>query len=85
MGQQENTPVGCSKRPDFSPAQPWRAKARLVLGKAAASEGVEAYPLGYAEGLNDARTLLADFMSSPLVLEPIRVYASYKATGTSEN
>ena len=28
---------GCSKRPDFSPAQPWRAEMRLVPGKAAAS------------------------------------------------
>jgi hypothetical protein len=26
-----------------------------------------AYPLGYIEGLNDARTLLADFFSIPLV------------------
>ena len=24
---------------------------------------IEAYPLGYVEGLNDARTLLADFFS----------------------
>ena len=31
--------------------------------KAAASEGPEAYPLGYVEALNDARTLLADFFS----------------------
>jgi len=28
-------PAGCSKRPDFSPAQPWRAETRLVPGKAA--------------------------------------------------
>ena len=31
--------------------------------KAAASEGPKAYPLGYVEGLNDARTMLADFFS----------------------
>ncbi len=31
--------------------------------KAAASEGPEAYPLGYVEGLNDARTPLAVFFS----------------------
>ena len=31
--------------------------------KAAASEGPEAYPLGYVEGLNDARMTLADFFS----------------------
>ena len=46
--QQENAPPGCSKRPS---------------SKAAASEGPEAYPLGYVEGLNDARTKLADFLS----------------------
>jgi hypothetical protein len=31
--------------------------------KAAASEGPEAYPLGYVEGLNDARTMLVGFFS----------------------
>jgi hypothetical protein len=31
--------------------------------KAAASEGPEAYPLGYVEGLSDARTQLAVFFS----------------------
>ncbi len=41
--------AGCSKRP---------------FSKAAASEGPEAYPLGYVEGLNDARTMLTDFFSS---------------------
>jgi len=46
--QQGNALAGCSKRPS---------------SKAAASEGPEAYPLGYVEGLNDARTLLADFFS----------------------
>ena len=40
--------TGCSKRPS---------------SKAAASEGPEAYPLGYVEGLNDARTKLAGFFS----------------------
>jgi hypothetical protein len=28
----------CSKRPDFSPAQPWRAEARLFPNKAAAPQ-----------------------------------------------
>ena len=37
-------PAGCSKEPS---------------SKTAASEGLEAYPLRYVEGLNDARTLLA--------------------------
>ena len=45
---QENTPAGCSKR---------------LSSKAAASEDPEAYPLGYVEALNDARTLLVDFFS----------------------
>ncbi len=39
---------GCSKRPS---------------SKAAASEGPEAYPLGYVEDLNDARTTLAGLFS----------------------
>jgi hypothetical protein len=41
-------PAGCSKR---------------LSSKAAASEGPEAYPLGYVEDLNDARTPLAGFFS----------------------
>jgi hypothetical protein len=41
-------PAGCSKSSS---------------SKAAASEGPQAYPLGYVEGLNDARTPLADFFS----------------------
>ena len=45
-------PTGCSKR---------------LFSKAAASEDPEAYPLGYVEDLNDARTLLADFFSIMLV------------------
>src|SRR5467141_3338246 len=53
VAQQENAPAGCSKRPS---------------SKAATSEGPEAYPLGYVEGLNDARTKLADFFSSLLEL-----------------
>ena len=41
-------PAGCSKSSS---------------SKAAASEGPEAYPLGYVEELNDARTMLAGFFS----------------------
>jgi hypothetical protein len=48
LPQQETVPAGCSKSPS---------------SKAAASEDPEAYPLGYVEDLNDARTLLADFFS----------------------
>ena len=40
--------AGCSKCPS---------------SKAAASEGPEAYPLGYVESLNDARMPLADFFN----------------------
>jgi hypothetical protein len=43
-----HNPAGCSKSSS---------------SKAAASEGPEAYPLGYVEDLNDARTPLADFFS----------------------
>ena len=39
-----------------------------LSSKAAASEGPEAYPLGYVEELNDARTKLADFFSILLAL-----------------
>src|SRR5437660_11752436 len=41
--------------------------------KAAASEGPEAYPLGYVEGLNDARTKLVGFFSILLVEEGERL------------
>ena len=41
-------PAGCSKSSS---------------SKAAASEDPQAYPLGYVEGLNDARTTLASFFS----------------------
>ena len=51
LEQKGKPPAGCSERPS---------------GKAAASEGPEAYPLGYVEGLNDARTKLADFINSLL-------------------
>jgi len=34
----------------------------------------EAYPLGYVEGLNDARTLLADFFSILLYLHPLNFF-----------
>ena len=59
-------PAGCSKRPDFSPAQPWRAETRLVPGKAAASEEARR-TLRYVEPLSDARTPLADFFSILLI------------------
>jgi len=36
---------------------------KKAASKAAASEDPEAYPLGYVEDLNDARTKLAAFFS----------------------
>jgi hypothetical protein len=48
------TIAGCSKR---------------LSSKAAASEDPEAYPLGYVEDLNDARTKLAAFFSILLLYE----------------
>jgi hypothetical protein len=48
LGQEDPPPARCSKSSS---------------SKAAASEGPEAYPLGYVEGLNDARTTLAGFFS----------------------
>ena len=47
------------------PRQTRRPGTRLVAGKAAARRA-NSYPLGYVEGLNDARTTLADFFSIPL-------------------
>ena len=41
-----------------------------AVSKAAASEDPEAYPLGYVEGLNDARTMLAGFFSILLEINP---------------
>jgi hypothetical protein len=49
VAQRENTPAGCSKSSS---------------NKAAAREDPEAYPLGYVEELNDARTPLADCFTS---------------------
>ena len=46
--QLKNFPAGCSK---------------ILSSKAAASEDPEAYPQGYVEGLNDARTKLAGCFS----------------------
>jgi len=45
------------KKTAFSPAQPWRAKTRLVPGKAAGESQPEAYPLGYVEDCNEPRTM----------------------------
>jgi hypothetical protein len=41
-----------------------RRLLKRPINKAAASEDPETYPLGYVEGLNDARTTLAGFFSS---------------------
>jgi hypothetical protein len=46
-----------------------RRMLKKAVSKAAASEGPEAYPLGYVEGLNDARTKLTGFFS--ILLSPL--------------
>ena len=50
------------KKAAFSPAQPWRAKTRLVPGKAAANEEARR-TFRYIEPLSEERTMLADFFS----------------------
>ena len=45
----------------------------MLSSKAAASEEPQAYPLGYVEVLNDARTLLAGFFSILLLLHQLSV------------
>jgi hypothetical protein len=57
--------AGCSKRPDFSPAQLWRAETRQAPSKAAACEEARR-TLQYIEPLSEERTKLADFFSIPL-------------------
>ncbi len=47
---------------------------KKVVSKAAASEGPKAYPLGYVEGLSDARTTLANFFSFLLETQGPDVY-----------
>ena len=54
--------TGCSKRPDFSPTQPWRVETRLFPSKAAASEEARR-TLRYVEPLSEVRTPLAGFFS----------------------
>ena len=65
MTQEENASLssGCSKRPDFSPAQPWRAETRLIPCKAAASEVQRRTLREYVEDFGEPRTKLAGFFS----------------------
>ena len=46
------------KRATFSPSQPWRAKTRLVPGKAAGDARTGGVPLGYVEDSCETRTQL---------------------------
>ncbi len=49
--------------------------------KAAASEGPNAYPLRYVEGLSEARTMLADFFSILLIVPAgLPIYSIAKET-----
>ena len=54
------------KKAPFSPAQPWRAKTRLIPSKAAGVSKPEAYPLVYVEDFDEPRTKLTGFFSIPL-------------------
>src|SRR5437879_12839072 len=56
--------AGSSKRPDFSPAQPRRAKTRRSAGKAALSEEAIRTQSRTLESVTDARTPLADCFNS---------------------
>jgi len=64
--------VGCSKRPDFSPAQPWRAETRHSAGKAAGNFSFPQRFTFHASRFtvleSDARTPLAGFFNSLLGL-----------------
>ena len=51
------------KKADFSPAQPPRAKTRLVPGKAAGESKPEAYSRGYVEDFYEPRTTSEGFFS----------------------
>jgi hypothetical protein len=58
--------VGCSKRPDFSPAQPWRAETRLIPCNAAAPRLTPRFTFHasrFTVPVIEARTPLADFFS----------------------
>ena len=51
------------KKPDISPAQPWRAETRLYPSKAAGELQPEAYLQGYVEDCDEPRTKLGVFFS----------------------
>ena len=59
VAPQESIPAGCSKWPDFSPAQPRRAETRRSAGKAAGGMLFLQRFTFHAS----TRTLLADFFS----------------------
>ncbi len=62
------------KKATFSPAQPWRAKTRLVPSKAAGESKPEAYPQGYVEDFDEPRTMLAGFFSLLLYLHTLNFF-----------
>ena len=94
LGQQENTATGCSKRPDFSPAQPWRLLhppalslprqplrpgTRLVPGKAAAPWLTLVSRFTVPE--SEVRTMLADFFSILLDQRLLRLHGWLERSG----
>ena len=50
-----------------------RRKLKKAVQQGRSERRPDAYPLGYVEGLNDARTTLADFFSILLVLIQIPI------------
>ncbi len=84
IGADGNKAAGCSKWPDFSPAQPRRAETRHSAGKAAASEEARR-TLRYVEPLSDARTKLADFFSILLEGMPLDRWQSGQKCSGWEN
>ena len=54
------------KNPGLEEVTAGSSRTHRLFSKAAASEGPRAFPLGYVEGLNDARTPRAEFFKSLL-------------------
>ena len=76
-------PVGCSKRPGFSPAQLWRAETRLVrrqVRSSAADPRFMFHASRFTVPLSEARTPLAAFFS--ILLTGITLALSACASGS---
>src|SRR6185503_3611942 len=67
--------AGCSKRPDFSPAQPWRAETRLVPSKAAGEARTGGVPSGAHGATNKEHHVRARRRVSEAAGSPLRILA----------